>query len=91
MGTMSRNPSGAQATEAFGIEPTLPSLQLLLREPVTTTSFLNSDVTVPDRSKDGSLAANHPSLGVRRRQIIHRTSYRYRSQAFFPSVVAYSP
>ena len=49
---MSRNPSGAQATEAIGVEPTLPSLQLLLREPVTTASFLDSDATVLDRGKD---------------------------------------
>jgi hypothetical protein len=76
MGTMSRNPSGAQTTEAIGVERTLPSVQLLLREPVTPTSFLNREVTVPDRSKDCRLAAYHPSLGVRRRQIVHRTCYR---------------
>jgi hypothetical protein len=88
---MSRNPSGAQATEAIGVEPTLPSLQLLLREPVTTASFLDSDATVPDRSKDGSLAANHPSLGVRRRQIIHRTCYRYPLRhSFRPLSLIYS-
>ncbi len=68
---MSKNSSGAQAREAIGVERTLPSLQLLIREPVTTTGFLNTDVTFPDRSKDGSLAANHPSLGVRRRQTMH--------------------
>ena len=80
---MSRNPSGAQATEAVSIECTLPSLQLLLREPVTPTGFLDSDATVLDRGKDGSLAANHPSFGVRRRQIIHRTCYQYALRHFF--------
>jgi hypothetical protein len=33
MGTMSRNPSGAQATEAIGVESTPPSLQLLPESP----------------------------------------------------------
>jgi len=82
MGTMSRNPSGTQATEAIDVERTLPSLQFLVREPETTTGFLDSDVTAPDRSKDGSLAANHPSLGIRRRQIIHRICFRCPPHAF---------
>jgi len=68
--------SGAQTGEAMGIERTLPSVQLLLREPVPTASFLSGNLTVLHCSQDGSLAARHPSLGVRWGQINHRIYYR---------------
>ncbi len=63
--------SGAQAGKAMELERALPGEELLFRQPVATAGFLESDLTGAHCGHDRGFAADHPSPGVRRRQLYH--------------------
>ena len=62
---------GAQAGKAMGLERVLPGKELLFRQPIATAGFLESDLTGAHCGHDRGFAADHPSLGIRRRQLCH--------------------
>jgi len=63
--------SGAQAGKAMGLERALPGEELLFRQAIATAGFLKSDLTGAHCGHDRGFAADHPSLGIRRRQLCH--------------------
>jgi hypothetical protein len=67
--TVTLEPSHAQAGKAIGFERALPGEELLLRELVATAGFLESYLAGPHCGYDRGFAADHPPLGVRRRQL----------------------
>ena len=56
--------SGAQAGKAMGFERALPGEELLLRQPIATAGFLETDLTGAHRGHDRGLATDHPSLRI---------------------------
>jgi len=55
----------------MGLERALPGEQLFLGKRVPAASLLHSDDAAIQSCEHGSLAASHPPIGVRRRQISH--------------------
>jgi hypothetical protein len=55
----------------MSLERALPGEKLFFREVVTAAGFLDRNYPAPYCGEDGSFAANHPSLGVWRRQVNH--------------------
>jgi Transposase DDE domain len=61
----------AQTGKAIGFEGALPGEKLLLRELIATAGFLDGDLADAHCSHHSRFAADHPSLGVWRRQLSH--------------------
>jgi hypothetical protein len=63
--------SGAQTGKAMGLECALPGEELLFRQLIATAGFLESDLTGAHCSHHRGFATDHPSPGIRRRQLYH--------------------
>src|SRR5262249_48011298 len=66
------DPRGAQAGEAMAIDGVLPGEELLHRQGVAAARFLERQETASHSSDNLRLAADHPTLGARRRQVGNR-------------------
>src|SRR6266404_1403993 len=67
--TIDLQPGYAQARHTMGLDRALPGGELLDRELIATAGFLETNGASADGVDDHRLAARHPALGVRRRQV----------------------